>query len=177
MLGALGVLACLRGLGFPAQLKWPNDVLVHGRKISGILVESRSSATAAANAEAVVLGIGINVSVRAGELPQDLRRKATSIHIEGGTAQREEVLGQLLHSLDGGLLDLEAEAGPERISASFSARLGIVDTRLSFATHQEEGEGIGVGLLPDGTLEVRQEKGELRRIAGGHLQWLRLRPS
>src|SRR5262245_32491508 len=66
-----------RMTGLSARLKWPNDVLVGGRKIAGILLESRIAAE-----PVVVIGIGINVHQR--EFPENLARTATSVDRESG---------------------------------------------------------------------------------------------
>src|SRR3546814_4207110 len=64
--------------------KWPNDVLVHGRKAAGILLESRGSA---GELEWLVIGLGVNVA----SFPQDTRLPATSLHFEGCPPEVSEV--------------------------------------------------------------------------------------
>jgi BirA family biotin operon repressor/biotin-[acetyl-CoA-carboxylase] ligase len=71
-----------------ARLKWPNDVMVNGRKLAGILAERVD--------DAVVIGVGLNVSTRFDELPVD---SATSIAIAGGIADREPLLKVMLRNL------------------------------------------------------------------------------
>jgi BirA family transcriptional regulator, biotin operon repressor / biotin---[acetyl-CoA-carboxylase] ligase len=86
--------------GLEPELKFPNDVLVGGRKVAGILAEARE--------ERVVLGIGINVNVPASELPEDVAHPATSLLAETGRElDRAELLAELLvrleHRYDGWL--------------------------------------------------------------------------
>jgi len=79
--------------GLEPALKFPNDVLVHGRKVAGILAEAREGR--------IVLGIGINVNVTADELPQDVDRAATSLLVESGREHdRAELLAELLELLE-----------------------------------------------------------------------------
>jgi BirA family biotin operon repressor/biotin-[acetyl-CoA-carboxylase] ligase len=79
--------------GLEPSLKFPNDVLVDGRKVAGILAEAREGR--------VVLGIGVNVNVPAGELPQDVDRPATSLLVETGTeVDRADLLVELLDRLE-----------------------------------------------------------------------------
>lgn len=95
LLAGVAVARSVRAVsGLPAVLKWPNDVLIEGRKLCGILAEQSADG-------AVVIGIGINVStsaeglpVRAGGLP------ATSIAIEGGKASRQKLLAEILRHLE-----------------------------------------------------------------------------
>jgi BirA family transcriptional regulator, biotin operon repressor / biotin---[acetyl-CoA-carboxylase] ligase len=75
------------------ELKFPNDVLVAGRKVAGILAEARE--------ERVVLGIGVNVNVPAQELPHEVERPATSLLVETGReVDRAELLVELLDRLE-----------------------------------------------------------------------------
>jgi len=79
--------------GLEPKLKFPNDVLVGGRKIAGVLAEAREGR--------VVLGIGINVNVPAAELPKDVDRPATSLLAETGREiDRAELLVELLERLE-----------------------------------------------------------------------------
>lgn len=74
--------------GVDAMLKWPNDVLVDGRKLGGMLVEIAGGGA--------VVGIGLNVSTRADELPVD---HATSVALAGGITDREPLLKEVLRAL------------------------------------------------------------------------------
>jgi BirA family transcriptional regulator, biotin operon repressor / biotin---[acetyl-CoA-carboxylase] ligase len=79
--------------GLEPALKFPNDVLVGGRKVAGILAEARDGR--------VVLGVGINVNVPADELPEEVDRPATSLLVETGRElDRAELLAELLERLE-----------------------------------------------------------------------------
>jgi BirA family biotin operon repressor/biotin-[acetyl-CoA-carboxylase] ligase len=89
--------ACAKAIGtvtgLEPQLKFPNDVLVGGRKVAGILAEARESR--------VVLGIGVNVNVNEGDLPIQVDRPATSLLVETGSeVDRAELLVELLARLE-----------------------------------------------------------------------------
>lgn len=76
----------------PIQLKWPNDVLIAGKKLAGLLVETQ---VRAAQVEAVVVGLGLNVTCR--EFPPELRPTATSLQLGGASdLEREPLLADLL---------------------------------------------------------------------------------
>ncbi len=87
-------------LGFCPKIKWPNDLLVNDRKISGILTEFVS--------DSVIVGIGVNVSHKAEDFPDTLRLPATSIRMEGKTFDTMEVFSiikdELLKAYDEFLL-------------------------------------------------------------------------
>ena len=79
--------------GLEPELKFPNDVLLDGRKVAGVLAEARE--------ERVVLGMGINVNVPADALPADVDRPATSLLVETGSElDRAELLVEVLESLE-----------------------------------------------------------------------------
>ncbi len=78
--------------GGPAEIKWPNDVRVHGRKIAGILVERGAGA---------VIGIGLNANVEPSAFPDDLRQSVTSLRaILGAEVDRSELARDLIRALD-----------------------------------------------------------------------------
>jgi BirA family transcriptional regulator, biotin operon repressor / biotin---[acetyl-CoA-carboxylase] ligase len=84
-------IAALAGVG--PELKFPNDVLVGGRKLAGVLAEAREGR--------VVLGIGINVNVGAGDLPREVDTPATSLLVETGRElDRAELLAELLERFE-----------------------------------------------------------------------------
>jgi len=79
--------------GVEPEMKFPNDVLVGGRKLAGVLAEAREGR--------VVLGIGINVNVGEGDLPQDVDTPATSLLVDSGRElDRAELLAELLERLE-----------------------------------------------------------------------------
>ncbi len=81
ILSALAIVRALRETaGIHAEIKWPNDVVVNGRKICGILTEMSSEGM---DIKYAVVGIGINVAMT--EFPEELADKATSVKLENGT--------------------------------------------------------------------------------------------
>jgi BirA family transcriptional regulator, biotin operon repressor / biotin---[acetyl-CoA-carboxylase] ligase len=79
--------------GVTPEVKLPNDILISGRKVAGILAEAREGR--------VVLGIGVNVNVPEEDLPTEVERPATSLLVESGReVDRAELLVELLHELE-----------------------------------------------------------------------------
>ena len=102
-----------------AELKWPNDVLVGGRKVCGVLVE-------VAEPGAAVVGIGLNVTTRADELPPT---GATSLALTGAaTTDRDTLLRAVLRGLGDVLADLVADAGATR--SAYRAACGTLGRRV-----------------------------------------------
>ncbi|MCO6004778.1 biotin--[acetyl-CoA-carboxylase] ligase [Actinoallomurus purpureus] len=97
-----------RGGMADAALKWPNDVMIRGRKLAGILAERAG--------DAVVLGVGLNVSLRADELPVPT---ATSLALEDAPADRDPVLRAILRELDVRYAALGREGAEEPLRRSY----------------------------------------------------------
>ena len=126
----------------PARIKWPNDVLVHGRKVAGVLAEQRS--------DAVVLGIGINVNQDEARLPADARLPAASLRsLTGRPFEREAVLGLLLGRLDALYAGWSAE-GFTAVGAGLEERDFLRGRRVSVGGVT----GIAEGIDDDGRLLV-----------------------
>jgi BirA family biotin operon repressor/biotin-[acetyl-CoA-carboxylase] ligase len=85
--------ACRKAAGVEVRSKWPNDLLAGGRKVGGILAEARVQGDAV---EHLFLGIGVNVGLEEADLPADLRGRATSLELEGGTVEPMALLGTFL---------------------------------------------------------------------------------
>ncbi|HTQ81555.1 MAG TPA: biotin--[acetyl-CoA-carboxylase] ligase [Thermoanaerobaculia bacterium] len=146
-------------LSTPCQLKWPNDVLAGGRKIGGILIETRVRPGDCALA---VLGFGVNRSQSAADLPHD---RATSLLLETG---REVSLPQLTWDLvaavESELLHLDAAA---RAVALYKERsVHKPGDRLTCRVGEEVVQGSFAGIDPDGMLLLTVDGRELRLTAG-----------
>jgi BirA family transcriptional regulator, biotin operon repressor / biotin---[acetyl-CoA-carboxylase] ligase len=133
------------------RLKWPNDVLVAGRKLAGVLTEG-----VAGGRPAVALGIGVNVSQRATDWPPGLAGTATSLAELGAPVAREALLGAILARLDVWYRVLQDE-GFEPVRAAWRRR-GVLGGRVTLP----DGAGTSVALGPNGELVVRRDD---RRIA------------
>ena len=100
-LGILAAMVAYRALTLTGMsgvsVKWPNDILVNGRKICGVLVEPRLGGD---RIEFAVLGIGINVGQRAEDFPPGIREKSTSCAMEGAEVQFDRLLEDLVGSLE-----------------------------------------------------------------------------
>jgi BirA family transcriptional regulator, biotin operon repressor / biotin---[acetyl-CoA-carboxylase] ligase len=139
--------------GMAAVLKWPNDVLVGGGKVAGILAEGLTGPS-----PVVILGIGVNVAQGAGDWPPDLADRARSLAGLGATVTREQLLTACLARLDdwyGALRD----RGFEPVRATWRRR-GVLGGRVGEA----EEAGIAVDLAPGGALIVHRDDGRIVRV-------------
>ena len=139
------------------RLKWPNDVLVGGRKIAGILLESRAVAS---SAPVLVIGVGINLGQR--EFPPELAGRATSVALETGHAvDRETMLAALLEEFDAWRARLEGEGfGPVR------ERWKSLSDTIGRHVTVDGVSGTATDLDGDGALLIDVGDGVRRVIAG-----------
>jgi BirA family biotin operon repressor/biotin-[acetyl-CoA-carboxylase] ligase len=149
--------------GLRARLKWPNDLLVNGRKAGGILVESGLLGD---RLEYAILGIGVNVGQAPS--PDQVSFPATSLAAEAGRPiERLKLLraglGQL-EALYAGLDDGEA------LRAGWAARLDWLGEPVVATTAEGEVAGLAEGVAEDGALLIRLDSGAVRRVLAGDVR-------
>ena len=146
-----------------ADLKWPNDLLLDGKKFCGILTEMNAEATRVRH---LVVGVGINVNQA--KFPAELREIATSLRIETGTEwSRVELCAALLKSLDREYRRLVEDAGArEAIVRRFERSSSSVRGKKVFVEENASLAGITEGLDERGFLRVRTADG-LRTVVSG----------
>jgi len=160
-LAVLGTIEAAFGLG--ARLKWPNDVLLSGRKVGGVLLESRWRGEEPGGA---VLGIGVNLLQEAADFPPELRARATSVRREGGErVDRPAFAAGLLERLQE--LLPEAWTHPERIrAAAEGAWIHHRGDGISLRAGKELVSGRFEGIGPRGELILREAGGLKTYISG-----------
>ncbi|HXG67053.1 MAG TPA: biotin--[acetyl-CoA-carboxylase] ligase [Blastocatellia bacterium] len=150
--------------GLRADIKWPNDLLVGGRKICGILVES---AIEGSHLQYAVMGIGVNLGQR--EFPGELRRSATSVLLETGqVVSADDFLKPLLPHLDRWYRI--AMSRPGEVISRWE-ELSSYARGCAVRVTAPEGiiEGITRGLTPSGALRLELAGGETREILSGEV--------
>ena len=150
--------------GWSPEIKWPNDILMSGKKVAGILTEMTAELDRVRH---VIPGIGVDVNLTAGDFPPDLRKIATSLRIETcKPVSRAELAVNIFRELDRdyalicagqftGVAD-EWEAHCTTIGREVTVQLGARQIR-----------GCVESLDDDGALLLRSEHGHLERIIGG----------
>lgn len=168
LMSALAVGDTLKAAGVSSlDIKWPNDLVVGGRKISGILCETVDTD----QGYAVVAGIGINLS----HSPQLLAVAATSVQHETGLRpDLEEVLDELVKAIASRYAVLQSENGFEETIQDWCARSSYAEgKRVKVESGADVFTGVTVGLERDGALRVNLDTGELRVVRAGDVQSIR----
>lgn len=170
-LGALAVCtALIDGYGLPAQIKWPNDVLVNGRKLCGVLVEAAWDGEQMPYA---VLGIGVNVASSA--VPQttgELIFPATAVETElGRVVSRESLLARILAKL----LEWRGRLGSDTFLEAWKLHLAWVGETIHVDLGRTTATGRLVGLSASGALLLKLAEGTLMEVEAGEVR-LRAKP-
>jgi BirA family transcriptional regulator, biotin operon repressor / biotin---[acetyl-CoA-carboxylase] ligase len=151
-------------LPFPPAIKWPNDIIVGGKKAAGILTESSCQFD---RIEFVILGMGINLNFPENLMPEAIRHRATSLLIATGYPVRRELfLERLIQDLDRCYGTLE-ERGFGAIAPRWEARFGLKERRVRIDMTDGVIFGTARGIDRDGALIVESGDGELRRVLAG----------
>jgi BirA family biotin operon repressor/biotin-[acetyl-CoA-carboxylase] ligase len=139
----------------PLMLKWPNDLLLLGKKLAGILLERTG--------DCVVVGFGVNLAVA----PELRGRQCASLD----AAITPQAFAPLLADSVARLLGLWRQSEPRMIVQAWLARAHPVGTRLSVHSSADEMvSGRFDGLEPDGALRLRLDNGELEIIRAGDVE-------
>jgi BirA family biotin operon repressor/biotin-[acetyl-CoA-carboxylase] ligase len=148
-----------------ADIRWPNDVLLGGKKVCGILTEMHAEP---GRVHFVVVGMGLNVNHAS--LPNEIEGVATSLRIASGrTHARIELLARLLRHLDRGYNRFLQE-GAEFVVRRFAEVSSYADgKRVQISNGRATFTGTTAGLEPNGMLRVRREDGQMEAIISGRV--------
>ncbi len=167
LLVAVSAVSAIRKLAqLQTLIRWPNDVLINGRKVCGILTEMNAEVD---RVNFIILGIGINVTSNRSSLPKG----ATSLFAEGARGiSRCQLLRELLMDLESNYLSFKREGFAPIVQEwrNFSAILG---NRVKIISHSEKLEGQATGIDSDGALIIRLDNGFQEKILAGDVELLR----
>ena len=148
--------------GLRAGLKWPNDLVIEGAKVGGILTELGLQGT---EVEYAVVGIGLNVNLDPSSLPAGLHMPATSLsHALGAQVARLPLLQALLQGIEERYLALRAGKSPHQ---DWAARLVTLGKPVTVTSTGSVLKGTAEGVDADGALLVRLTDGRLERVLAG----------
>jgi BirA family transcriptional regulator, biotin operon repressor / biotin---[acetyl-CoA-carboxylase] ligase len=149
--------------GAGVSIKWPNDVLLDGRKVAGILTEMEA---VGGKPVFVVIGIGVNLNSRLEDFPPGVRPMATSIaSARGADVDRALFAARLLNALDARYESLLRD-GFSALLAAWSERDALRGRRIQVRVGDEVVEGVAAGLGANGRLQMDTPSG-LREIVAG----------
>ena len=150
--------------GLKPEIKWPNDILIGGKKVAGILTELNAELD---KVRYVILGIGIDVNLDANEFPAELKKIATSLKIEAGeTISRAELATAILRELDNYYSRVRGHFFAS-VADEWEENCTTMGKNVAVQIGERKIRGRAESLDDDGALLLRTEHGHLERITGG----------
>jgi BirA family biotin operon repressor/biotin-[acetyl-CoA-carboxylase] ligase len=167
LMAAVSVASAIRdSTGVSASIKWPNDIIINNKKISGILTEMEAEAD---SVKFLILGIGINVNAKISELPKG----ASSILEESGNRiSRIELTKAILEKLEQHYMILCKE-GFAPIKKEWENLSATIGRRVKAICMHKKIEGETIGIDSDGALILRLDNGFQERVLAGDIIHLR----
>jgi BirA family transcriptional regulator, biotin operon repressor / biotin---[acetyl-CoA-carboxylase] ligase len=168
LLAGIAAARALSGVsGLECRIKWPNDILLRGRKLAGILAEMEGKDS---KVRFIILGVGVNVNWRREDFPDDLRQTATSLRAETGKEiSRAAVAAGLLHELEEEYVSFLREGFSARIREEWSRLSWVLGKPVTLSLPEATISGRALGLDPEGALLVLDGEGKTHRFIAGEV--------
>lgn len=161
------VLGIKETTGLSCQIKWPNDILLNGKKIVGILTEIQSEPD---TIHSVIVGIGINVNHRLEQFSSEIRNIATSLAIESGKeVQRALLIANILFELEK-LYEQYLQEGFAPIKKLWEASAINMGKEITARTFNGTISGIAKGITDDGVLLLEDNHGKIHSIYSADIE-------
>jgi BirA family biotin operon repressor/biotin-[acetyl-CoA-carboxylase] ligase len=154
----------------PVEIKWPNDLLLEGRKVAGLLSEARTRE----DGSALAIGVGVNVHQAPADFPEEFRGRVISMRMASDRiGDRESILAAILARWEEEHLRLLEHGEGETLSRWESRSCLRPGDFVQADLGDELLRGLFRGLAPGGELQLELEGGRIRRIAFGDVRRLR----
>ncbi len=165
IMAGVSVAACVQEFHIPTTVKWPNDIQVHGKKISGILAESQISQGLI---KSIDIGIGLNVNEATDDFPLDLQGSITSMRmIADRHFQREKVLAILMKKLSESYHWMESN-NENKIIQSWLNDCTLLDQPIAFHHGTDIVSGVFRGITPGGEAVIDVD-GDVKYYSSGEI--------
>lgn len=151
------------------EIKWPNDILINGKKVTGILTELQADMDIV---HSIIIGIGVNVNQELSAFEESIQKTATSLKIENGEEiDRSLLVAKILYYLEK-YGDLYVENGFKPIKILWESHNCTIGKRIRATTLRETLEGVALGITNDGVLEIKLDSGEIRGVYSADIHLL-----
>ena len=170
LIAGIAVANVIRKLGLDAKLKWPNDILIQGKKVAGILT---SISTKEDKMDYIIVGIGINANIDLSTFPKELQRSATSLKEElKKEVLTEKIIEDVLYEIE---INYETfkEGNFTYLLNEWKRLSNTIGKKVKIKMRTEIIEGEAVGVNKDGALMLKLEDGSLKNIIAGECIHLR----
>lgn len=150
------------------RIKWPNDILFYGKKLSGILTEMNGDCD---SIDFIIIGLGVNINSSPADYPDELKESLISLkEIIGHKIDRIEFLTLFLHYFEKSYSDFLEGRFPEILDI-WIKKSAIINQKIKVTNHNEVYTGIVSAITPDGNLIVNTSEG-IRQVNSGDINYL-----
>lgn len=154
---------------FKPQIKWPNDLLINGKKCTGILTEMQAETD---RVQALLIGIGINANHKTEDFSDDIQSIATSLAIEEGEQiDRAALIATILYYLEH-YTDRYVKHGFGLIKELWEEDSCTIGQRIEVTTLRDKFEGVATGINNDGVLQLKLDDGSTHAVYSGDIKIL-----
>ncbi|MEG1255854.1 biotin--[acetyl-CoA-carboxylase] ligase [Clostridium sp.] len=165
LIGAAAVYKALNDMGIQAGIKWPNDIVIDGKKVCGILTEMNAEIE---RVNYVIMGIGINVNME--EFPQELWEKATSLkNYLGRKVDRKLLLAGILNNLEVFYEDFKTSGNIEKVIEICRNGSVLLNKEVKVINGSKETKCIAIDIDDDGELIVKYEDDTIHKVLSGEV--------
>lgn len=150
-----------------AEIKWPNDLLINGKKCTGILTELQADID---RVHSIILGIGINVNQQQSDFPEEIQSIATSIQmVTGHPVDRAKLVACILHHLEI-YADMYVKHGFEPLKILWESYSCTLGKRIKAIMVHEVIEGMALGITNEGILQIKSDDGQIHGIYSADIE-------
>lgn len=164
---AAAIVLATEELGIDTLIKWPNDIVINSKKVSGILTEMNAELT---RINYVVVGIGINANIEKDEFPIELHETATSLKIETGCiVNRRALTAGILNNFEKLYFQLIKEHNPSASINICREKSAVIGKKVLILANEKKLEAQVLDIDPHGQLVVQYEDGTRENILSGEV--------
>lgn len=159
----------LKDLNISSKIKWPNDIYVNNKKLSGILTEMKCDMD---RIKYIIAGIGININTSKEELPEELKSIATSLNIEyGHNFDKTTIISNFLKTFEELYLDFIENNNLSKTISICKENSLILDKKATHITSRGEEKVTCIGINDEGELIVKDSLGNIKTIISGEISF------
>lgn len=168
LVGAAAIAKTLSAFGYDPKIKWPNDILIDGKKVCGILTELHGDVD---RVDYIIIGIGVNIDHRREDFAADIAERATSLHLANAqiALKRSDLFAELCTHLEN-VYTIYMNHGFSPIQAIWEAYAISPQQKVVVHTHHAKYVGTLIGITEKGSLLVQNEEGEQKEIISADIE-------
>ncbi|WFA07739.1 biotin--[acetyl-CoA-carboxylase] ligase [Tissierella sp. Yu-01] len=167
LIGAAAVNLAFKEIGIESQIKWPNDIVINGKKVCGILTEMNSELNMI---NYVIIGIGINVNLKENEIPEDIKHKATSLKIESkGEIDRKRLFATILNKFEELYIPFNDDGDIVKTIEICRNNSAVIGKEILLVNGSTKSLGKALDINEAGELIVEFEDGKIESIFSGEI--------